>query len=177
MKGLKNNNLNYYSWKKILKPPCHVVEELKILLNLLSKNKNLKIVDFGAGGGRLTIPLLKRGFQVLAVDIDKNARKQLKKLALKLGFIKKLKITKSLEKNKKYDYIIGTDVLHHINIKKYFSVFKRHLNKNGKIIFSEPNLLNISWLIFISLFLNWREEKGIFQCSYFYLKNYLKKTG
>lgn len=177
MKKLENKNLEYYSEEKILNPPFHVRDELNILFDLLPQKKDLEIVDFGSGGGRLTIPLLKKGYKVLAVDIDKQAQKKLKELAKKLNLDKKLKVVSRLEKGKKYDYIVGADVLHHIDIKKYFSIFKKHLKKGGKIIFSEPNPLNFSWLIFISLFLDWREEKGVFACNYFNLKSQLKKAG
>jgi len=67
--------------------------------------------------------------------------------------------------------------LHHIDIKKYFLYFYNHLKKEGKIIFFEPNVFNFSWIVFISLFLNWFEEKGIFQINYFYLIHQLKKSG
>lgn len=173
----KNKNLEYYTEEKVLNPPPHVLGELNFIFNFLPKKKNLKLVDFGAGGGRVTIPLLKKGYQVLAVDIDKNALRRLIKTAKKIKKEKYLKIKSSLPKKEKYDVILGADVLHHIDIKKYFPYFYNHLKKEGKIIFSEPNVFNFSWIIFISLFLNWFEEKGIFQINYFYLIDQLKKIG
>lgn len=177
MKKLKNKNLEYYSEKKIINPPLHVRDEFDFLFNLLPNKNNFNIVDFGSGGGRLTITLLKKGFKVIAVDIDTEANKKLKKIAKKLNLDKNLKIIQHLENNRKYEFIVGTDILHHIDIKKYFLIFKKHLKKEGKIIFSEPNPLNFSWIIFISFLLNWKEEKGIFACNYFNLKNQLKKIG
>jgi 2-polyprenyl-3-methyl-5-hydroxy-6-metoxy-1,4-benzoquinol methylase len=173
----KNKNLEYYTEEKVLNPPPHVLGELNFIFKLLPKKRNLRLVDFGAGGGRVTIPLLKEGYQVLAVDIDKNALRRLIKTAKKIKKEKYLKIKSSLPKKEKYDVILGADVLHHIDIKKYFPYFYNHLKKEGKIIFSEPNVFNFSWIIFISLFLNWFEEKGIFQINYFYLIDQLKKSG
>jgi 2-polyprenyl-3-methyl-5-hydroxy-6-metoxy-1,4-benzoquinol methylase len=173
----KNKNLEYYTEEKVLNPPLHVLEELNFIFNFLPKKKNLKLVDFGAGGGRVTIPLLKKGYQVLAVDIDKNALRRLIKTAKKIKKEKYLKIKSSLPKKEKYDVILGADVLYHIDIKKYFPYFYNHLKRRGKIIFSEPNVFNFSWIVFISLFLNWFEEKGIFQINYFYLIHQLKKSG
>lgn len=179
MKRLKNKNLNliYYSEEKILNPQDHVKDELNLLFSLLPEKASLKIVDFGSGGGRLTIQLLRKEFKVIAVDIDIEANKKLRELAKRLNFDKNLRVSQKLEKNKKYDFIIGADVLHHIDIKKYFLIFKKHLKKEGKIIFSEPNPFNFSWIIFISFLLNWKEEKGIFACNYFNLKNQLKRIG
>lgn len=174
---LKNYNLEYYSEEKILNPPKHSEHEISSIIKLLSKNKDIEIAEFGCGGGRLTIPLLKSGYRVTAVDIDKIALDRLFKTAAKIKLNNKLKIKKTFPVNKKYDYIIGTDILHHVDINKYLKIFKAHLKKNGKIIFSEPNPLNISWLVFISLFLDWKQEKGILDCTHFSLKNKLIKNG
>jgi len=143
----------------------------------LTKDKKRKIVDFGSGGGRLTIPLLQNGYEVVAIDIDEKSREQLLKTAIKIGKNKNLQIRKTFPKGKKYDYILGADILHHVNIFKYFQLFNNRLKNGGKIIFSEPNVFNISWLIFISLFLDWQVEKGIFQINYFNLIKQLKRSG
>jgi len=74
---LKNYNLEYYSEEKILNPPLHVRDEINFIFRRLTKDKNKKIVDFGSGGGRLTIPLLKNGYKITAIDIDKKSQEQL----------------------------------------------------------------------------------------------------
>jgi len=171
----KNNNLEYYPEEKILNPPQHARDEVELILNNLTKYKTAQIVDFGSGGGRLTIPLLQNGYKVTAIDIDKKSREQLLKTAIKIGKIKNLRIYNSFRKDEKYDYILGTDILHHVKINKYFKLFNNSLKKGGIIIFSEPNPWNISWWIFIFLFLDWNQEKGLVNCSFYSLKNNLKK--
>lgn len=166
---LKNYNLEYYPEEKILNPPSHAKDEINQILDSLAKDRNKKIVDFGSGGGRLTIPLLKNGFEVTAIDLDEKSRKQLLKTAVKIGKNKKLHIKKVFPKNEKYDYILGTDILHHVDMNKYLKLFNNHLKKGGKIIFSEPNSWNLSWWIFVFLFLDWKQEKGIVQTNYFNL--------
>lgn len=173
----KNKNLEYYSEEKVLRPPLHVKDEIDIIIGELAKNKESKIADFGSGGGRLTIPLLKRGYKVTAIDIDKKSREQLLKTAIKIGKSKNLLIRKTFSENERYNYIFGTDILHHINLKNYFPLFFQSLSKDGFIIFSEPNILNISWSIFISLFLDWKEEKRIIYINYFNLVKQLKLAG
>lgn len=173
----KNNNLEYYPEEKILNPPRHAKDEIDFILRYLTKDKNKKIVDFGSGGGRLTIPLLQNGYKVTAIDINKESQEQLLKTAIKIGKNQNLQISKEFPKDKKYDYVFGTDILHHINIDKYFKLFNNHLKKEGKIIFSEPNSWNISWWIFIFLFLDWNIEKGIVQINYFNLVKRLELAG
>ena len=41
-----------------------------------------------------------------------------------------------------FDIILGNSVLHHIDLKKTFPGIKRILKKNGRLFFSEPNMLN-----------------------------------
>ena len=167
----KNNNLEYYSEEKILNPPLHVRDEIDIIFRYLTKDKKKRIVDFGSGGGRLTIPLLQSEYKITAIDIDKKSQEQLLKTAINIGKNKNLLINQIFLKDKKYDYILGTDILHHIDINKYFKLFNNHLKKGGKIIFSEPNSWNVNWWIFIFLFLDWKQEKGILQINYFKLIN------
>ncbi len=173
----KNSNLEYYPEEKILNPPQHAKDEIKIILRNLAKDKSSIIADFGCGGGRLTIPLLKDGYKVTAIDIDERSRKQLLKTAVKIKKDKNLQIRKTFPKAKKYNYILGADILHHVDMSKYLKLFNGHLKKGGKIIFSEPNILNISWPIFISLFLDWKIEKGIIQINYLNLQKQLKLAG
>lgn len=173
----KNYNLEYYSEEKILNPPQHAKDETNLILSLIEKAKKKKLVDFGCGGGRLTIPLMQDGYKVTAIDIDKKSREQLLKTAIKIRKNKNLQIGKVFPKSEKYDYILGTDILHHINMNRYFKTFNNHLKKGGQIIFSEPNILNIGWFLFISLFLDWRIEKGIVQINYFNLVKQLKIAG
>ena len=173
----KNYNLEYYPEEKILNPPQHAKDEIDLILGLIKKDKKNKMVDFGSGGGRLTVPLLQNGYVTQAIDIDKRSREQLLKTAIKIGKNKNFQIRKTFPENGKYNYILGTDTLHHIDISRYFKLFYNQLKKGGKIVFSEPNILNISWPIFISLFLDWKIEKGIAQINYFNLFDKLKKAG
>lgn len=177
MKMLKNYNLEYYPEEKILNPPRHIKNEIDLIFNNIAQDKNKKIVDFGSGGGRLTIPLLQNGFKVIAIDNDESSRKQLLRTATKIRKNKNLLIRETFIENEEYDYILGTDILHHVDINKYFRSFNNHLKKGGKIIFSEPNFWNISWWIFIFMFLDWKQEIGIIQINYFNIMRKLKLAG
>ena len=52
-----------------------VVEDIHMYIKLLQSTK--RILEFGAGTGRVTIPLAKEGHQVEAVDLSKEMLSQL----------------------------------------------------------------------------------------------------
>lgn len=171
-----NSEKNQYLSDKLFQPPPHVQDELNQIITLIKKNSNKrKVVDFGSGTGRLTIPLLKNGFTITSVDISNKSLLNLYHNASKIKKQKKLITKTTLPENSKI--ICGTDILHHVNLKNYFPLFHQSLTKDGFMIFSEPNILNIGWSLFISLFLDWKIEKGIVQINYFNLVKRLKSAG
>lgn len=171
-----NSEKNQYLSDKLFQPPSHVQDELNQIITLIKKNSNKrKVVDFGSGTGRLTIPLLKNGFTITSVDISNKSLLNLYHNASKIKKQKKLITKTALPENSKI--ICGTDILHHVNLKNYFPLFHQSLTKDGFIVFSEPNILNIGWSLFISLFLDWKIEKGIVQINYFNLVKRLKLAG
>lgn len=155
-----------YKQEMILNPPIHTKLEIN---NLISKIVDKKVVDFGAGTGRLTVPLLQSGFEVTAVDVSKLSLNKIKLLTDSSKFTISTTITKT-------KVIVGCDVLHHINIDKYFGRFYKNLETGGQIIFSEPNGWNFFWYLLIFFKLDWREEKGIMKINYFNVINKLKKN-
>jgi len=174
----KNHNLEYYPSEKVLNPPQYTKEEIREILRRINRiNKSKIIVDFGAGTGRLIIALLRNNYRVLAVDIDNKSLKELIKSAKIINKFNKLKTVNKLPEKIKFNLITGSDILHHINLEDWLPIFYKHLNIDGQIIFSEPNAWHLFWWLFIFLFLNFKEEKGLVQCSYFSLERGLKKSG
>lgn len=174
----KNHNLEYYPAEKVLNPPQHAKDEMREIINKFNKiNISETIVDFGAGTGRLTIALLKNNYQVLAIDVDNSSLKELIKSAKTINKENKLKTINKLPVKNKFNLIVGSDILHHLNLDNWLPIFYKHLNKGGRIIFSEPNAWHLFWWLFIFIFLDFKEEKGLTQCSYFALKDRLLKYG
>lgn len=161
-----DNDNKQYQNNLIINPPIYTKIEIE---KLISKIIYREVTDFGAGTGRLTVPLLKNNFKVTAVDISHSS---LKKLILQ----NKSKNLVTRDKISKTKAIVGCDVLHHINIDEYFKIFYKNLENNGQIVFSEPNGWNIFWYLLIFLKLDWNEEKGVSKTNYFNLINKLKKN-
>jgi len=127
-----------------LEPPKELVELVES-----RKIKQCKVLDVGCGEGFYSIYLVSKGFDVIGIDISKNAIKFAKENAakqnLKIKFIP-LDVG-NLDKIKdKFDFIFEWAILHHImpeQRQKYVENIKRSLNKDGKylsICFNNQNL-------------------------------------
>lgn len=177
-KSFFDNKKNRYDESLIINPPYHTECEIKKILTCLKNIKNSGIVmDFGAGNGRLTIPLLQNKFHVLSVDISGDSLIRLKNLAKKLRLEGRLKTARYFPKGNNYTAIVGTDILHHIDMDHYLGLIYRSLKKGGRVIFSEPGACNIAWYIYLPIFISWEVEKGVVNCSIFNLRNKFKKYG
>lgn len=153
--------------------------EQNVLQQLLSLPPSAKIIDFGAGSGRLAIHFLQLGYDVLAVDISQKSLNDLQKYYLKNKRKNwgTLTLSKSLPQSGEFDAVVGSDVWHHIDIASFLPQFFNALKPQGKIVFSEPNSWHIFWYLYLFLkHIPWEIEKGILQCNYTNLKKLLKNS-
>lgn len=168
---------NRYAKNRILYPPKHTQEEVFQILDELHRRNIQKVVEFGSGNGRLTIPLLRRDIHVVAVDVSTESLASLRQTTTDLTMNKKMLVTSQTLPQEKTDAIVGCDILHHVDIHYYFKEMKNRLNDKGIIIFSEPNILNIAWPLLITFTIDWRIEWRIIFCNYFTLMIQLRKIG
>jgi len=166
-----------YSTDLILNPPLHTTLEINAIINkIVGLNSMDYVVDFGAGSGRITIPLLKNNFYVYAIDVSKRSLENLRKTAKKL-LLHSLETATSLPRNRKFKALVGADILHHIELNKYLPKIFNSLEKGGKVIFSEPCAFNLAWYIYLPIASNWKLERGLINCTYSNLKNTFEKHG
>ncbi len=114
---------------------------------ILRNKEKGKVLDLGAGLGRNSIILAERGFDVTAVDKNKDNLKKLKgkinEKGLKIKIVGK-DIRRFLPKEK-YDVILSSYVLHFLdkkNVDKVIEVIKSHTKKGGLnviLVFTEDN--------------------------------------
>ena len=103
-------------------------------------NKQIKILDLACGNGTVSQFLLKRGYQVTAVDISKEAIRQTKKKGIKNTVILNIE-TKLPFKSRYFDIVFwGDNIEHIIYPEKVLKEISRVLKKTGRIIISTPNL-------------------------------------
>jgi len=122
-------------------PSLELVRLEKLFLN----KPNGKLLEYGFGSGCNTLHLLKKKYDITALDISKNAIKKVKKIKKKKKKKNKIKFVllkkgsqKLPFKSNNFDFIVAMSVLSLLgnknNIINLFREFDRILKKNGKLI-------------------------------------------
>ena len=128
-----NKSENTYSQNLVFNPPIHTVLEINEIIKRINGGEDMEGGDFGAGSGRISIPLLKKGFKVWAIDVSENSLSNLERLA-KILNLSDLWTAKEFPKNKKFKTIVGADILHHIDLDKTLPILYQALKISGKIV-------------------------------------------
>ena len=101
------------------------------------------VLELGCGTGYFTKEIIKTGAKVTAIDISPDllavARKEVG--APNVVFMEENAYRMTFPDNH-FDYIIGSSVLHHLDIPKALSEMFRVLKPGGHIAFTEPNMMN-----------------------------------
>lgn len=156
---------------KLLYPPYAQLLELLALEHSLKLKPASTIIDFGAGNGRVSLYFLKKGHNVIAVDISKHSLQALQTIynehkTSKWGTL----TTRTSLPTTLVDAIVGADILHHVSIKEVLPMLTKVLRRGGTLLFSEPNAWHFLWYIHYWLSrIPWNIEKNIIQCTYFNL--------
>jgi len=138
------------------------------ILNLVEKNK--KVLDVGCASGYLAFFLKEKGCVVEGVDTDSESIKEA------MNYCKAYVLDISKEEIKgKYDVIILGDILEHLEYPdKILSKLKENLNKDGYVVISLPNIVNIYPRLKILFGHFDYEETGIFDKTH--LKFFTRKS-
>ena len=106
-------------------------------------SEGMEVLELGCGTGYFTKELVETGARVVAIDISpelleiaerdivaENVQFQVEN-AYAMGF-----------EGGRFDAVIGSSVLHHLEIEKALSEIFRVLKPGGKVCFTEPNMMN-----------------------------------
>lgn len=103
----------------------------------------MKVLELGCGTGYFTREIVATGAQITAIDISPDL------LNIARSEIQSANITFKVDNayelsfaNETFDTVVGSSVLHHLNIGKAISEMYRVLKPGGIIVFTEPNMLN-----------------------------------
>ncbi len=112
------------------------LEPSSLVVKAISFVKKGKVLDLGAGEGRDSVFLAKKGFKVLAVDSSKYGIHKLNQLA-KIHNVKLKSVVEDITKLKikgNYDLIICNNVLHFLHRNDVYALIeniKKHTKKKG----------------------------------------------
>lgn len=115
--------------------------ELELIEQVLKAEKPKLILDYGCGGGWLSMLLLKWGFRFVGIDVSKNMVKNAKIVCHDADFV----VCDAMRlpfKEGVFDFVIGISILHHLNLKWATNELKRTSLARSAFLFMEPSLLN-----------------------------------
>lgn len=102
-----------------------------------------KVLEIGCGTGYFTKEIVKKNVALSSIDISpeliaiakQNVNDKNVQFAIENAY--EMKFTSNT-----FDYILGSSVLHHLDVDKSLKENFRVLKKGGKLAFTEPNMLN-----------------------------------
>ena len=113
-------------------------------VEIISKHvEGSRVLDLGAGYGTTSSYLQKKGYQVVAIDLDEEAMRVAKTLNEKINYLNANAESLPFEDNS-FDALVLRDALHHFVGEADFAKVQRELNRllkdDGVMIFFDPNI-------------------------------------
>ncbi|MBU3204888.1 class I SAM-dependent methyltransferase [Clostridium algidicarnis] len=115
---------------------------LNTIYNIVHSKEKVKILDIGFGTGILTKKLYNDGYEIYGIDFSERMI-EIAKRKMPLAKLFQYDFSKGLPKeleNIKFDYIISTYAMHHLEDKdkiKFVNELDKHLSNNGEIIIGD----------------------------------------
>jgi len=147
MKNIKDDRGFNQVWPDSLSTRIRAARRCDLMLSKMDINTSGTILEIGCGTGANAFAIAqKTNMKVLGVDICVPFIEQAKKdfILPNLQFEVVDFNNPTHIKNRKFGYIIGNGILHHLyyNLDDALKTLRDLLEDNGKIIFMEPNIHN-----------------------------------
>jgi 2-polyprenyl-3-methyl-5-hydroxy-6-metoxy-1,4-benzoquinol methylase len=114
---------------------------VRMLTNSLKSG--MKVLEIGCGTGFLTKEIVKKSVQLIAIDISEELIEVARKTILdsNVEFIIENAYQMSFD-DQTFNAVIGSSVLHHLDVDLALKEIYRVLTPGGYIAFTEPNMMN-----------------------------------
>jgi len=114
----------------------------RLFTEFLGNHKSL-VLEIGCGTGLFTKELARTDNTIVAIDISAAliAKAKERISAANVNFV----VGNAQEaefKSESFDFIVGSSTLHHLDVNSALKEFFRILKPGGKIMFTEPNMMN-----------------------------------
>jgi 2-polyprenyl-3-methyl-5-hydroxy-6-metoxy-1,4-benzoquinol methylase len=159
--SLRNADINYKDfWRKWLnrKKLHRQISRADVRFAAIKNNiKGNNVLDFGYGSGYFIEKLSIKGFNVTGIDFFRS-RKIQKRKNITLITLNNVEDLKSLSFERKFDTIIASEILEHLNkneINKAMKFFYDWLKEEGKLIITVPYREKIEKTILCPYCLKW----------------------
>jgi len=166
-----------YALDLVNNPPRHVVREIEAALGFWQlPPPPATVLEMGSGTGRLTKPLLERGYRVLACDPDARAQQGLRDL--QAG--DRLEVFGSVEAvptGEPIAAVVGVDILHHARPEDILALARTRLPPGGVAGFDEPDGAHAGWWAFVTLTGRLTNELGLARATKTKLMRRLDEAG
>ncbi|MBV6340320.1 class I SAM-dependent methyltransferase [Candidatus Magnetobacterium casense] len=100
------------------------------------------VLEIGCGTGVFTEKIARTGANITAVDISDDLLEVAERKCVKNCCFQKANVHDLPYGGLSFDTVIGSSVLHHLDVEVALRELFRVLRHNGKIVFAEPNMLN-----------------------------------
>lgn len=114
--------------------------------NILNNAKGKTFLELGTGKGNYAFEIKDAGGIVTGIDISDVAVKYAQKQAAELNAGESLRFfvmnAEEINFSNQFDFVIGSSILHHLDLDKSLIGISRVLKENGKGIFIEPLGMN-----------------------------------
>jgi ubiquinone/menaquinone biosynthesis C-methylase UbiE len=106
-----------------------------------------KALEIGCGTGLFTEKLAASGANLTAVDLSEELLAQARERRIALATITRADAHHLSFSDASFDAVIGSSILHHLDMPQALREAYRVLKPGGKIAFAEPNMLNPQILV------------------------------
>ncbi len=107
------------------------------------KDANKMVLEIGCGSGLFTQELAGTNHTITAIDVSPELLELAKNRVKKKNVVFKIENAYATTfKDNSFDYIVGSSVLHHLDIESALKEFYRILKPGGGLMFTEPNMMN-----------------------------------
>jgi 2-polyprenyl-3-methyl-5-hydroxy-6-metoxy-1,4-benzoquinol methylase len=115
---------------------------IKLIIERAGIQQGMTVLEYGCGTGMFSRLLAESGIVLRAVDLSPDLIAEAQKdpdtnISFQVGDIESLAFPKE-----SFDAVVGSSVLHHVNVEKALTEAFRVLKPGKRLAFAEPNMMN-----------------------------------